>query len=70
VARKLSKHPKAVELMTRAMLVEARDKPELRRALANAILSEGDVMHKIAAENPELVRQVLMRIIAGGPPPP
>jgi hypothetical protein len=70
VAKKLSKHPKAVELMTRAMLVEARDKPELRRALAMAILSEGDVMQQIAAENPELVRQVLMRILAGSPPPP
>ncbi|HZO12430.1 MAG TPA: hypothetical protein VFB62_04205 [Polyangiaceae bacterium] len=65
VARKLSEHPKAVELITRAMLVEARDKPELRRAIATAILSEGDVMHQIAAENPQLVQQVLMRIIAG-----
>jgi hypothetical protein len=69
VADKLSSHPKGVELMTRAMLVEARDKPELRRALAMAILSEGDVMHQIAAENPELVRQVLTRILSGGAPP-
>ena len=68
VADKLSDHPKAVELMTRAMLVEAHDKPELRRALAMAILTEGDVMHQIAAENPELVRQVLVRIMAGGAP--
>jgi hypothetical protein len=70
VAAKLSNHPKGVELITRAMLVEARNKPELRRALATAILSEGDVMHQIAAENPELVRQVLMRIISGAAPPP
>ena len=69
VADKLSNHPKAVELMTRAMLAEARDKPELRRALAMAILSEGDVMHQLAAENPELVRQVLTRILSGAPPP-
>jgi len=68
VADKLSTHPKAVELVTRAMLVEARDKPELRRALAMAILTEGDVMNQIAAENPELVRQVLMRIMTGGGP--
>jgi hypothetical protein len=69
VAHKLSSHPKAVELMTRAMLVEARDKPELRRALAAAILSEGDVMQQIAAENPELVRQVLVRIMSGAAAP-
>ena len=68
VADKLSNNPKAVELMTRAMLAEARDKPELRRAVAAAILGEGDVMHQIAAENPELVRQVLTRILTGAPP--
>ena len=69
VASKLSHHPKGVEHITRAMLVEARDKPELRRALANAILAEGNVMHQIASENPQLVQQVLMRAISGAPPP-
>jgi hypothetical protein len=69
VADKLSTHPKAVEMTTRAMLVEARDKPELRRAMAMAILAEGEVMQQIAAENPELVRQVLTRILVGGAPP-
>jgi hypothetical protein len=69
VAGKLSTHPNAVEIMTRAMLVEARDKPELRRAMAMAILAEGSVMQQIAAENPELVRQVLTRILVGGAPP-
>ncbi|MEJ7732611.1 MAG: hypothetical protein WKG00_25830 [Polyangiaceae bacterium] len=69
IADKLSAHPKAVEIMTRAMLVQSRDKPELRRAMAMAILSEGDVMQQIAAENPELVRQVLTRILVGGAPP-
>jgi hypothetical protein len=67
VASKLAKHPKSVELITRAMLVEARSNAELRRAMATAILSEGDVMHQIAAENPELVQQVLVRIISGTP---
>jgi hypothetical protein len=69
VASKLSHHPKGVELITRAMLVEARTNPELRRALANAILAEGNVMHQIASENPQLVQQVLMRAISGTPPP-
>jgi hypothetical protein len=65
VANKLARHPVSVQLITRAMLVEARSNPELRRAMATAILSEGDVMQQIAAENPELVQQVLVRIISG-----
>lgn len=69
VSAKLAKHPKAVEMTTRAMMVESRDKPDLRRAMAMAILAEGDVMQQIAAENPELVRQVLTRILTGGTPP-
>lgn len=67
VASKLAGQPKAVELITRAMLVEARNNPELRRALAAAILSEGDVMHQIVEENPELVRRVLTRTLQGQP---
>ena len=65
VAGKLAKHPKGVEHITRAMLVEARTNAELRRALAAALLTEGDVMNQIAAENPQLVQQVLMRAIGG-----
>ena len=67
VANKLARHPTSVQLITRAMLVEARNNPDLRRAMAAAILSEGDVMQQIAAENPELVQQVLIRIISGTP---
>ena len=70
VATKLSAHPKAVEITTRAMMVEARNNPELRRSMTAAILTEGDVMQQIAAENPELVRQVLTRILSGGAVPP
>jgi hypothetical protein len=69
VAQKLAKHPKAVELITRAMMVEARNDPELRKALAAAILTEGDVMNQIARENPQLVQQVLIRTIGGGGAP-
>jgi hypothetical protein len=69
VATKLANHPQAVELITRAMLVEARNSPELRRAIANAILAEGNVMHQLASENPQLVQQVLIRAISGAPPP-
>jgi hypothetical protein len=65
VASKLAHHPKAVEFITRAMMVEARTNAELRRALAAAILTEGDVMSQIAAENPQLVQQVLIRAIGG-----
>lgn len=68
VAGKLAKHPRAVELITRAMLVEARTSPELRRALAMAILAEGDVMNQLVTENPELIRRVLTG--GGSPPPP
>ena len=68
VANKLAAHPKSVELITRAMMVEARNDPELRRALASAILAEGDVMQQIAAENPQLVQRVLMRILGGASP--
>ncbi len=69
-ARQLAKHPTAVERITQAMLVEARTSPELRRALAAAILAEGEVMNQIVTENPQLMRQVLMRTFGGGSPPP
>lgn len=59
VAENVSKHPKAVELITRAILIKARENPELRTALASALLAESDVMNMIIAENPALVRKVL-----------
>ncbi|MCC6525975.1 MAG: hypothetical protein IT373_25235 [Polyangiaceae bacterium] len=69
IAAKLAPSTRAVETITRATLARARHDPELRRALAAATLAEGDVIQQIAAEHPELVQQVFMRILSGAPTP-
>lgn len=56
----IAERPLAAEHTTRATLAAARTRPELRRALANALVAEGDVMSLILAEHPQLLQQVFM----------
>jgi hypothetical protein len=70
VAEVLASHPNAIELSTRATLAEARTKPELRHALARAILAEGEALNLIVTEHPEIMQQVLFRTLQGPAPAP
>lgn len=61
VAGHLANHPKAVESTMMAMLAEARTRPELRAAIARAILANPDVMGQLMAEHPQITQMAIMR---------
>lgn len=73
VASHLAAHPVAVEQIMLAMLLEARSRPELREAIARAILANPDVMAMLMAEHPQITQMAIMRGLQPVPvpvPPP
>ena len=68
VAGHLASHPAAVESIMMAMLLEARTRPELRAAIARAILANPDVMAMLMAEHPQITQMAIMRGLAPVPP--
>lgn len=70
VAGHLAGHPQAVERIMMAMLVESRSRPELRAAIARAILANPDVMAMLMAEHPQITQMAIMRGLAPVPVPP
>lgn len=69
VASHLAGHPQAVERIMMAMLLEARGRPELRAAIARAILANPDVMMMLMAEHPQITQMAIMRGLAPVPAP-
>ena len=70
VAGHLASHPEAVERIMMAMLVEARTRPELRTAIARAILANPDVMGQLMAEHPQITQMAIMRGLTVPAPAP
>jgi hypothetical protein len=70
VAETLADHPNAIDLSTRALLAESRRRPEIRKALAAAILADGEALNLIVTEHPEIMQQVLLRSFQGNTAPP
>ncbi len=69
VAAHLAGHPQAVERIMMAMLVESRTRPELRAAIARAILANPDVMAMLMAEHPQITQMAIMQGLAPVPAP-
>ncbi|MCA9622803.1 MAG: hypothetical protein KC731_27480 [Myxococcales bacterium] len=70
VAGHLANQPQAARRIMVAMLDEARQRPELREAIASAILDRQDVSTQILVEHPQIVQQALLGGIGVMPPPP
>jgi hypothetical protein len=68
VAGTLATQPQGLEAGSRAILQRSRSSPELRRALAAAIIAEPDAAAQIVAENPAIMQQMLMRRLPGAAP--
>ena len=67
IASKLARHPKALEVVTRATLVEGRGDAAVRSAIAAATLAESDVVQTMASEHPELVQQIMTGMFSRAP---
>lgn len=64
VGARIAEHPVAVEQVTRVLLAESERRPELRRAIAQAILGSDAAVAQILREHPEIVQRAMMRTLS------